>query len=373
MPRRVLLAGIAAGLTAASLTIGGVLEPLDLDLYDRLFEWRGPPPPRTPIVIVAIDEASIREIDRWPLPRATHARMIDRVSAGKPLAIGIDLLFDTHSGLGSEDDAALNDAVVRAKTVVLAAAPVTEDLGFAQTFAMNMPIREVRGGARHVGFVTNPSDRDGGLRQALIVSPPAYQGVPAFVTAVHDVVKRAGMSVAQIPDVPAVRVNFNGGPKTFEWIPFYRVLRGEVGAEIFRSKIVLIGATGLLMHDRVRTPFARNGDMPGVEFLASVIATLIEGNRIREVPSVVSAFLAFVAGVAMVFLVVRRPRLALPAALSSSFAIVLATYLIFVGLDVWFRPAGLLGGVMLGALLGVVALHSLPRTVENLAPAEPRV
>ena len=373
MRRRVLLAGIAAGLTAAGLTIGGMLEPLDLGLYDRLFEWRGPRPPRTPIVIVAIDEASIREIDRWPLPRAMHARLIDRVSAGKPLAIGIDLLFDTHSGLGPDDDAALNEAIARARTVVLAAAPVTEDLGFVQTFEMNMPIVEIRGGARHVGYVSNPGDRDGGSRQALIVSPPAYQGLPAFVTAVHDVARRAGMSVAPIPDVPTVRANFHGGPRTFEWIPFYRVLRGEVGAEIFRSKIVLIGATGLLMHDRVRTPFARNGDMPGVEFLANVIATLIQGNRIREVPTLISAFLAFVVGVVMVLLVVQRPRLALPAALLSSVGLVLATYIVFVSLEVWFRPAGLLSAMTLGALFGVPALHSLPRKVQGLAAAEPRV
>jgi len=364
MPRRLLLAGIAAGLTAAGLTIGGMLEPMDLDLYDRLFEWRGPRPPRTPIVIVAIDDASVREIDRWPLPRAMHARIIDRVSAGKPLAIGIDVVFDTRSGLGPEDDAALNDAVARARTVVLAAAPVTEDLGFAETFAMNMPIKEVRGGARHVGHVTNPRDRDGGLRQALIMSPPVYQGVPAFVTAVHDVARGAGMSVMQLPDVPAVRTNFHGGPKTFESISFYRVLRGEVGVDIFRSKIVLIGATGLLMHDRVRTPFARNGDMPGVEFLANVIATLIQGDRIREVPSSVSAFFAGVVGVAMALLVARRPRLALPAALCSGLVIVATTYLLFLSLHVWFRPVGLLAAVTLGTLFALAALQSLPRSVE---------
>src|SRR5947207_4969651 len=132
----------------------GAVEPLELAVYDHLFEWRGPRPPRTSIVIVALDEASVRELDQWPFTRATYARLIDRVSAGAPLAIGLDLIFDTPSVLGGEDDAAFGAAVARAGNVVLAAAPSVEDLGFMTTFDLHMPIREIRAGARHVGHIS---------------------------------------------------------------------------------------------------------------------------------------------------------------------------------------------------------------------------
>lgn len=340
MPRRVVLAGAAGGLIIAALVMLGVVEPLELALYDRLFEWRGPRPPRTGIVIVAIDDASVRELDQWPFTRATYARVIDRVRAGVPLAIGLDLIFDTPSVLGGEDDAAFGAAVTRAGNVVLAAAPLTEDLGFMATFDLHMPIRGIRAGARHVGHVSNPLDRDGGMRAGLISSPESYQGLPAFGIAVLDVAKHAGMPVARIPTSPTARVNFRGAPRTFPRVSFYRVLRGEVGADVFRGKIVLVGATGALIHDSVRTPFAHVGGMPGVEFLANLIETLAVGNHVREVPALLSAVVALLAGVALGLLARRRPGLALPFAAVVIVVIVGAAYFTFVLFDVWFRVAG---------------------------------
>jgi len=110
--RRAVPAGLLVGVAVAALQLFGALEAVELALYDRLFEWRGPRTPRTPIVIVAIDEASFVELkEQWPFPRALHAEVIARLAAGTPLAIGVDLIFDQPSGRGPADDEALGDAV----------------------------------------------------------------------------------------------------------------------------------------------------------------------------------------------------------------------------------------------------------------------
>ena len=80
--------GVAAAGLVVVLAVLSLLEPLELGLLERFFERRGPRPPTAPIVIISIDESSFAEMDQqWPFPRATHARLIRHVAAGRPLAI----------------------------------------------------------------------------------------------------------------------------------------------------------------------------------------------------------------------------------------------------------------------------------------------
>src|SRR5213083_2039074 len=118
---RTLLVGLGAMVIAVGLTLLGALENAELGTLDRLFELRGPRTPTAPIVIVNIDEDSFDEFNvPWPFPRAMHAKLVDALSAGHPLAIGFDVLFPEPSPRGSGDDEALGAAIARAGNVVLA-------------------------------------------------------------------------------------------------------------------------------------------------------------------------------------------------------------------------------------------------------------
>src|SRR5262245_54131621 len=86
---RTALSGLSAGLLAVGVALTGAMDRAELGILDRLFEWRGARTPTAPIVIVKIDEDSFDELDMaWPFPRALHARLLDQLSAGQPLAIG---------------------------------------------------------------------------------------------------------------------------------------------------------------------------------------------------------------------------------------------------------------------------------------------
>lgn len=69
------------------------LEVLDNRLTDTMFRWRGVVKPGQPIVIVDIDEKSLRAIGQWPWPRNTVARMIRNLGAGGARVIGLDIVF----------------------------------------------------------------------------------------------------------------------------------------------------------------------------------------------------------------------------------------------------------------------------------------
>src|SRR5689334_19532452 len=102
------LPGIAGALAVVIVGTLGALEGLEYWSLEKFFEIRGAVQPEAPIVIVAIDESSFIELNQqWPFPRKMHAELLDKIAADKPLAIGIDLIFDVPSSRGAADDIAL--------------------------------------------------------------------------------------------------------------------------------------------------------------------------------------------------------------------------------------------------------------------------
>jgi adenylate cyclase len=71
-----------------------MLTRVDLALYDQHFRWRGARAGHAQVAIVAIDEASLRAIGRWPWPRRILAELIERVDEAGAAAIGIDVILN---------------------------------------------------------------------------------------------------------------------------------------------------------------------------------------------------------------------------------------------------------------------------------------
>lgn len=116
-------------------------------------------------------------------------------------------------------------------------------------FDLNLPIPVIRAGAVAVAPVNNLRDSDGHLRRGLTALRVGDQMPVGFGAAIHRIARGAGLPAAPMPREPSFLINFRGGPKTFPWLSYYQVLRGEVGPEAFRGKIVLIGATSEILHD----------------------------------------------------------------------------------------------------------------------------
>lgn len=134
------LAGSAA-LTALALSLIPLLQTLEWKTYDlRMRRIVEPGAARSDIVVVAIDQESLRKMDplvgRWPWPRLVHGQLVDFLAAASPRAVLYDVLFTEHDRrsftvgaeqwTGEESDRALAAAVKRAGNVVVMADVVAE-------------------------------------------------------------------------------------------------------------------------------------------------------------------------------------------------------------------------------------------------------
>jgi len=357
------LCGIGAALFVVALVLVGPLERWEYLWFDQLFELRGARPPTAPIVIVTIDESSFQELSlQWPFPRALHGQLIDRIRADRPLVIGLDIIFDSDSMFGPKDDEALGAAVARAGNVVLGLAGAQDDqplvsvggkvLG-AKREVSNMPLPVIRKGAAAIAPLTVVPDPDSHVRRIPVRVPvpdpvKGYEWWLAFDAQLHRQVSAAGLATRPLPDAEEVLVNFRGGPRTFQRVPYYRVVRGETPG-LFHAKIVLIGSTSEVQHDVFATAFARGGDMSGVEIHANALETLIRGDPIREVPKPLSTVLAVVAALAGSALVVRLHALRALVVTVVLFVVgFLLAYAGFLLADVWMRGVACTFALVLG-------------------------
>ena len=351
-----LAAGVGA--LAGILALSGALERVELRSLDLRFRLRGPQPPASPIVIVAIDEDSFDELDlSWPFPRALHGDLLDRIGQGRPIAIGLDILFVEPSLLGPEDDRALAEAIGRAGNVVLAAAfTVTEgDLGRRED--LNPPLPEVRAGAAGFGFVNLTPDRDAFVRSGPLRRVQHDDVRESFTMTLHRLARDAGLAARPAPADDEPVINFRGPAGTFPIVPYYQVLRGEVPPAIFRDRLVLVGATTPVLHDEFPTPFSGHTRMPGVEIQANLLDTLLQGRSIHRPARHWAVILAaagavLAAGTASAM----RPLVALAAVLALVALHGLVAHGAFVGADTWLDVVPLPVGAVLGYGATVIAV-----------------
>jgi adenylate cyclase len=361
---RTVLAGLVAAIVAVGLALFGALESSELGALDRLFEARGPRTPVTPIVLVSIDEDSFDELNlQWPFPRALHARLIDAVSAGHPLAIGFDLVFSEPSLRGPADDEAFGAAVARAGNVVLGTATTSVaeriDAGSlrldVQRDDPNLPLPAIRRGAAAVGPVNVTVDGDGHLRRAILRQGVEGQAIESFDVAVYRLIASRGVRVAPLPPADRITVNFRGGPHTFSWVPYHRVLSGTVTPDTFRGAVVLVGATSGVLQDVYSTPFAPAREMPGVEFHAHTLDTLVRGDAIYEAPRWASLGATVIAAFAAAALAARLRVLRAFLAVAAVWILLAgAAFAAFAAGHVWFRAVGVTLALVLGYGITVV-------------------
>jgi adenylate cyclase len=360
---RLLVGGTLLGLSLVAVGIVdffGAVEVLELKLLDAQFARRGPRAPVTPIVIVDIGEDAFEDEDRqWPWKRRLHGQLIDAVSLGGPLAIGVDILFTDPSRHGIEDDQALGDAIERAGNVVLAAAltAVPERVLGVQVELqdLNVPTRTIRGTKGLYGPVNLELDRDAAVRRAVLVRSFRDAPVPGFASQVFRTAARHGLNVRPLPTTREVLINYRGGPFTFPTYPVQRVLDGLVPPEAFAGKIVLIGSSAPTLHDIFPAPFASRGDMPGVEINANLLETLVQGIALRRPPRAVMPLVTVMLAVLAVWAAgTLRPLPSSAVALGGVLAILVGSHLLFVLLRTWVGIVlpGL--AVLLGFVITVV-------------------
>ncbi len=385
------------------------------DHYQRVF-------PRQqvsqPVVIVEIDEASLKTVGQWPWPRNRTAELVEAIAAMRPLAIGLDLYMpepdqtspgrvaaNLPAGQGRlarelsalpSHEARLAQALAGAPTVLGAAGfdfeTLTTTSGLRST-----PLRIAGGDAlphlRRYPFVlaSMPELQAAARGQALLsvdLEAGVVRRVP-LVAAVNDQpVAALAMEMLRIA-TGSDAVEVSVGPLGIEsvsvadltvptqengevWLHFAEaaadryvsaadVLAGKVPAERFENKLVLVGITGFGLADMRTTALKEH--VSGVEIQAQLIESFVDGRFLLRPPAMrwVEIALLLGGGLFLIWAVPNvRPRIA--TLLASILFVILfgAGFLLFRATGLLLDAASLFAGlnVVFGSLLSSVFIET---------------
>jgi adenylate cyclase len=335
--------------------------PVLQELRQRTFDFFQALHPRIakqhPVLIVDIDEKSLRALGQWPWPRTRVADLVNKLTEAGAAVIGFDILFsepdrlspqwaaETFRGLDAEtkeklrlapdNDQVLAEALKRSHAVLGETGlpnPVPESqssspiagvatFGDVKPFLFkfpgllhNTPALDAVAAGR--GMLSIRTERDGIVRRVPMVMLAQGQIRPSLTLEMLRVVDgaetilvrsdEAGVKSVAIPgfeiptDVNAqLWIHFSGhDPKRF--VSAYDVLENRVPASAIADKLVLIGtsATGLL--DSKTTPV--DAIVPGVEVHAEILESALAGDLLSlpNYASAIDIMLATAIGLAII-------------------------------------------------------------------------
>lgn len=260
-----LLPGVIAALAAAGLLKLGALNTLERIAYNWLFLARGETAWDERVVIVAIDEASLKKIGRFPWPRQQYTRLLKQLILAEPGVAVFDIILPESS----QDDSQLAAAMEQHGRVVLAA-------GWDNTGAPLQPNQQLQEAAIAIGHVLKRDDFDGVTRKV----EPQIKGIPTLGIAAVQAYAFVQAPV-QLPSLNrSLLLNWAGPSRQVPQYSFVEVVEGRVPPQQLRNKIILIGitATGF---DPLRTPFERNPPATSVHLHATVIHNILRQNFLQ--------------------------------------------------------------------------------------------
>lgn len=305
----------AALLTAVAGT--GVWQRPDRWVQDELFQKEGVS--SGDIVIIGIDEAALSDLGPYySWGRNVMASALEVLASDpdkRPAVVAIDTLY---SGRTDDDaDLRLAEAAEELGCVVTASVATfgttreySEEGVLSNTFSIlgyEVPYDELRD-VTVQGHINAMIDTDGIMRHALLYIDPSSESERVYsmaATAARIYLEKNGQHM----ELPATNarghfyVPFTSSPSGFyDGLNIAQLIRGEIPADYYAGKIVLIGPYAAALQDEYITPIDRSRHMFGVEFQANVIQSIIDKNFKTESPDIPQLFVLFLVSALAMFL-----------------------------------------------------------------------
>ena len=281
-----LLPGLAVIGLVVMARLLGLLQGVELKTLDAFLRWRPAEPTDARILIVGIDETDLESLNTYPVPDATLAQLVDRLSQAQPRAIGIDIYrnFPVEPG---------HETLVK----TLATHPQVFTVEKLSPPPILPPPSQP---PERLGFTDFPLDRDGFVRRfylgawstpnhpngygfrfslplRLAQTDLAAEGIDLENGRRNPSNMRFGdVELAQFwpnsggyvrQPTPGVQLLLNprSGPNPFDQVSMRDVLAGRVSPDLIRDRVVLIGITSLSVKDLVNSA-AVDSQNPGLVF-----------------------------------------------------------------------------------------------------------
>lgn len=422
------------GLFVAAISISiyrffpAYFDVFDHKLRDMLFKNRGSIETTGQVVIVDIDERSLKEVGQFPWKRNDVAKMVNNLSEAGVSAIGFDIMFSEPdkssphrviSELGIEDivpvekqinyDEVLASAVANSPTVLGYVFDITnneiyknkkapdiaaefivnnksdeEFLPEATGVITNVPV--IQNVASSSGFFNALPDKDGVIRLVPLAFSYNNQTYPSlalelirmtFQEESYEInydeygegVRSINILGIEIPtdNEGKIAVNFRGPERTFEYISAVDIIKGNFEPENLEGRIVLVGTSAAGLLDLKNTPF--DSKFPGVEVHANVIDNILESDFIHIPVDVSGRDIVMIIAISiLIVLAIGYSR-----ALAFPFIIAIGAVLIIYGVNHFLFNKGLILSIfyplftlIFGALLSIITGYFLETKQKNL-------
>jgi len=360
--------GLARGLALLlllALAALRIFDPLPMqELRVRVFDLFQVMQPREaterPVVIIDIDEQSLKTVGQWPWPRTRIADLISRLTQMGALVIAFDIVFAEPDRMSPSvaaeefrdlddatrtklralpsNDAVFADALKNSRVVVgesgLPFAVAQPDgarppIGLAtmggdpRPFLLNFPgllrnVPQLEQAASGRGLFTIRAERDGIVRRVPIVMQAQGTVMPSLTLEMLRVASgsntvlirsdQAGVQSAAVPGfvIPTDRngqlwIHFAPHDKA-RYVSAGDVLEGKVPADRVARRLVLIGTSAVGLLDSKTTPI--DPVMPGVEVHAQVLESVLTQSVLSSPNYAIGVELiaALVLGIAIIWL-----------------------------------------------------------------------
>ena len=312
-------------------------------------------------VIVAVDEASVGALGRWPWDRSLHGELVRRLTAAEVAAIGFPVLFSEPA----PGDAAFGAALAAAGRVVLAVAP--GHLGTGPGVFEVLPTPELAVAAAALGHVDVELDADALVRRTYRKAGSGSAKWQALSLAVFELgrLHQGGAGLGREPQLAALPAAAMAWVRDGEMLlpaadnetriprySYYDVLADPQLAASLRGKTVFVGTTAAGLAAGLAGPGSDHGaPLPAVELHARAHEALLKDQVYRTAgPTLTLALtLLFLAVLALLY-----PRLGMRAALAAGALVLvppLASGIVLAVTRVWIPPGAAMLGFALGYLL----------------------
>jgi adenylate cyclase len=327
-------------------------------IESQTYDWRlrlATEPPANPIddiVIIDIDERSIQKLGSYHYwTREYWSKLIGYLDSAGVAMIGLDVIFDPNPR-HPEEDAQLQQAISKAGNVCLtfyfsmadeksfrpAMVNEPENLNY-QRFIYEVPdelslklMAQDRfepsypgflNASNTAGFVSLFADPDGIIRRIPLLVRFNQHVYPAFpfqmflelqkITSIDYLENESQLILTtenqQKLSIPIdshgqMLIRYAGAFNSFRYISFYDVLSGNMDANYFKDKVILVGSSLAGFYDLRSTPL--QPAFPGVEINANVIYQLLNSQFIYQMGTfskfLLVILLAVISGAILIFL-----------------------------------------------------------------------
>lgn len=313
------------------------------------------------IVIVAIDERSLRALGRWPWPREYHVELLRRLAKQNVAAVAIDVVFSEPDPQYPEIDTLLAKALSDIPITVLPVF-IARTSSFNHSLNEVVPIAKLQSVVTALGHVHIEVDSDGVARSVFLkeglndkrwphlslvlaeqlgMAPQVLQGVRN--TAAQDFVDQEWISRDYENLIP-----FMGAVGTVPRVSFVDVMSGDIPSDYLANKIVFVGATAAGHVDNIATSL---GQISGVEVNANIFQALRQNQLVQTVPIMIRALGAAVSAFIIVWLfTLLEPRMLLASVVSVVGLLFVLSFVLFVQ-RYWWSPMPLVLVLLLMYLL----------------------